>query len=421
MTDLGVLLLLIQFVFCGNLPGGNQRVFPKDESYIIKVAHPDIQFTKEELQIIELAESKVNNNINDQFIILVSHPDLEYNDVPENLTNLVKRNVVLNNYKDSKVYGLLSKREDTITCSVPYIQSEDEDEEEEGDLIFKSFSSPSNKFTIYSNRMEVKFLQNNGLELQMKKQYDNPFMGSDFPIKYGKVEAEFKSAFGKGIISSIYLQSDDLDEIDLIETFGSFPQTYQTNYFVKGDTSNHNRGVYHFSAVPLTEEYQKIRLEWTEDRIGWYFNDLLVREIFRGDSLGFPDSPMFLKISLWAGGDEGNSPGTIEWAGGLTDYALLPAAMFVKNLYIQDYSTGDEYIYGDYSKLVKRSENITLVESSKNATIEEVNSTSVDSKHRIWPIIQAPINKTEWYMSGGARTKIQFSTTFLILFLLGLG
>ena len=47
---------------------------------------------------------------------------------------------------------------------------------------------------------------------------------------YGKVEAEIKGAAGKGIISSFYLQSDDLDEIDVVEIFGSDPYEFQTNF-----------------------------------------------------------------------------------------------------------------------------------------------------------------------------------------------
>ena len=44
---------------------------------------------------------------------------------------------------------------------------------------------------------------------------------------YGKVEAEIKGAAGKGIISSFYLQSDDLDEIDVVEIFGSDPMNFK--------------------------------------------------------------------------------------------------------------------------------------------------------------------------------------------------
>lgn len=38
-----------------------------------------------------------------------------------------------------------------------------------------------------------------------------------------------------------------------------------------------------------------------------------------------------------------------EWSGGETDYSAGPYTMYLKNLKVTDYSTGDSYSYGDQS------------------------------------------------------------------------
>jgi hypothetical protein len=58
---------------------------------------------------------------------------------------------------------------------------------------------------------------------------------------------------------------------------------------------------------------------------------------------------MTVRLGIWAGGDPGNSKGTIEWAGGLTDYSKGPYTMYVQSAAISDASTGKSYEYGDHS------------------------------------------------------------------------
>ncbi len=57
---------------------------------------------------------------------------------------------------------------------------------------------------------------------------------------------------------------------------------------------------------------------------------------------------MYIKAGIWAGGDR-QQAGTIEWAGGETDYSDAPFKMYIKDLSVSDYSTGKEYSYGDKS------------------------------------------------------------------------
>ena len=70
-----------------------------------------------------------------------------------------------------------------------------------------------------------------------------------------------------------------------------------------------------------------------------------MRTISSDNSYGYPQSPMRVIAGIWAGGDPSNEPGTIEWAGGPTDFGAAPFSMYMKDMVVSDYSTGTEYSY----------------------------------------------------------------------------
>lgn len=78
-------------------------------------------------------------------------------------------------------------------------------------------SGPSNEF---SSSGSPKYDRSNGLSLTVAKSGDAPTVSSNWYIMFGKVEVVMKAAPGQGIVSSVVLQSDDLDEIDW-EVIGS--------------------------------------------------------------------------------------------------------------------------------------------------------------------------------------------------------
>lgn len=215
------------------------------------------------------------------------------------------------------------------------------------DDIFISFTEESPKFTNTGNPGVIEYSLESNLKLTMQNRYDNPSVFSKFYIHYGKVEVEILAAAGSGVVSSFYLQSDDLDEIDVTEMFGGNPFEFQSNFFVKGNTTNYDRGGYHHTPAPPMGEYLKYTIEWTSQCIKWMMNDQLVRTVEKENIHGFPTSPMNLMFSLWAGGDSQNQPGTIQWAGGQTDYSELPFSMSIRNLRVVDYSLGKQYTYGN--------------------------------------------------------------------------
>jgi beta-glucanase (GH16 family) len=61
------------------------------------------------------------------------------------------------------------------------------------------------------------------------------------------------------------------------------------------------------------------------------------------DGTNFPQTPMRIKIGIWAGGDPNNAEGTIEWAGGETDYTDGPFTMYVESVNILNYNPAQSY------------------------------------------------------------------------------
>ncbi len=187
-----------------------------------------------------------------------------------------------------------------------------------------------------------------GVTFAVAKPGDAPQLTSIFYIMFGRVEFTMKCAPGNGIVSSLVLESDDLDEIDM-EWLGYDSNIVQTNYFGKGNTGSYNRG--QFNPAPNNQgQFITYTVDWTADRIVWSVGGTVVRTLSYADANGqYPQTPMQVKFGAWSGGDSSNAPGTIQWAHGPTDYSKGPFSMTVKSILITDYSTGSKYTYGDTS------------------------------------------------------------------------
>ncbi|KAG6223334.1 hypothetical protein E4U26_004633 [Claviceps purpurea] len=190
----------------------------------------------------------------------------------------------------------------------------------------------------------------NGVSLTVSHPGDAPQLQSLFAIMFGRVEITMRAAPGAGIVSSLVLESDDLDEIDM-EWLGSDPDEVQTNYFGKGQTTTYNRGRFH--AVPGTQtRWITYSVDWTRESVVWMADGKVLRELKASDAAEnqYPQTPMQVKFGAWAGGDPGtNAAGTVQWARGPTDFTKGPFSMMVQGVVIADYSTGKEYRYKDTS------------------------------------------------------------------------
>lgn len=187
-----------------------------------------------------------------------------------------------------------------------------------------------------------------GAGMAITKRGETPTIQSEFYFFFGVVEVWLKAATGQGVISSIVLESDDLDEVDW-EFMGTNDTHAETNYFGKGNTTSYDRAIYYPIDKPQ-ENFHNYTTLWTAEKIEWYIDGNLVRTLLykdANDGKDFPQTPMNVRIGIWAGGDSANANGTVEWAGGLTDYKKGPYTMYVRSARVTDFSTGSEYKYGD--------------------------------------------------------------------------
>ena len=189
-----------------------------------------------------------------------------------------------------------------------------------------------------------------GAVFTIAKKGESPTIVTNWYIFFGRVEVHMRAAPGTGIVSSVVLGSDDGDEIDW-EILGGNNNEVQTNYFGKGNQTFFNRG----GKTPVNDVQgttHNYTLDWEVDQLTWYVDGQPVRTLKKEDAVGglnYPQTPMKLRIGSWAGGDSDNAPGTIAWAGGLTDYSKGPFTMYVEKVSVTNKYPATSYSYGDMS------------------------------------------------------------------------
>ncbi|KAK4999148.1 hypothetical protein LTR66_001752 [Elasticomyces elasticus] len=168
-----------------------------------------------------------------------------------------------------------------------------------------------------------------GAEFTISKSGQAPTIQTDFYIFFGRVEVKMKAATGTGIVSSIVLESDDLDEIDW-EFLGGNTAQAETNYFGKGNTTTYDRAIYYPVSAPQAT-FHTYTVDWTSSRLVFYIDGTAVRTLNYADANGgatYPQTPMRLKLGNWAGGAAGQPAGTVAWAGGQTDFSKSPFTIY---------------------------------------------------------------------------------------------
>ncbi|KAB8259095.1 concanavalin A-like lectin/glucanase domain-containing protein [Aspergillus pseudonomiae] len=237
-----------------------------------------------------------------------------------------------------------------------------------------------------------------GAEFTLAKRGDAPTIDTNGYFLFGKVEVVMKAAPGQGIVSSIVLESSALDEIDW-EALGGDTTQIQTNYFGKGDTSSYDRATFVNMASPQAD-YHTYTIDWNKDQTTWAVDGNIVRTLNYNDAKGgtrYPQTPMRLRLGIWAGGDPGNAQGTIQWAGGLTDYTKAPFTMYVKSVNIVNYTPSDSYTYSDNSgswQSIKNSASSPEPRSTSSTTDTPSTPSSTESAPSSEPATQSSTSST---------------------------
>lgn len=146
---------------------------------------------------------------------------------------------------------------------------------------------------------------------------------------------------GQGIISTIVLESDVLDEIDW-EWLGGTNGEVQSNYFSKGNTATYGT-LEQTIAIPGGDDigtFHTYTLDWSPTELQWKVDGTTYRTLtYAGNEDTYPQTPMMVKIGTWCGGCS-DAPGTVTWAGGAPDWSQAPFTAYYQSINIQDNSNG---------------------------------------------------------------------------------
>ncbi|ROT34864.1 hypothetical protein SODALDRAFT_329064 [Sodiomyces alkalinus F11] len=224
-----------------------------------------------------------------------------------------------------------------------------------GDDVFLDFCVNNGEDYIYSlDGTTVTYDDEHGAVFSISRLGQAPTQSSHKYLFFGEVECTVKAAPGPGIVTSIVLEADDLDEIDW-EWVGGDNFNVQTNYFSKGDTTTYDRGGIHPIENP-TGQFHTYGIVWTKEKIDWTIDGNVIRTLTYEEAKGgkeFPQSPMQLKFGTWVAGRPDAGEGTIDWAGGMADFSNGPFDAYYRDCRIVDYAGGVEgaieYKYGDRS------------------------------------------------------------------------
>lgn len=85
---------------------------------------------------------------------------------------------------------------------------------------------------------------------------------------------------------------------------------------------------------------------------------------------------MNVRIGIWAGGDPSNAEGTIQWAGGATDYSKTPFTMYIKDVTIVNYNPAESYTWSDQTGSYESIEFTGSKNSTSSSTTSKTTSAS---------------------------------------------
>lgn len=245
------------------------------------------------------------------------------------------------------------------------------------------FTKGENDFFTAAIGTNVDYDPTLGAVFTINKETDAPTFTSKDYIFFGKVDVTVRASLGVGVVTSFVLQSDDLDEIDW-EWLGGDDTQVQTNYFSKGDTTTYDRGGFSGVGTPQTE-FHTYTIDWNAERLNWIIDGTVVRTLTYDDAKNgatYPQTPMQIKLGTWVAGGKNAAPGTVEWAGGYTDFSQAPFKGYYQSITVQDYMNGassaKQYTWGDKTGTY---ESIKIDDSSdvSSSSTQSASSTATSS------------------------------------------
>ena len=204
----------------------------------------------------------------------------------------------------------------------------------------------NNEDQFYTDRLDNVFVKNGILHIKaMKEKYENRNYTSAKlttyginSIKYGRVEIKAKLPAGKGTWPAFWMLPDSIrngvkwplcGEIDIMEHIGRDQDMVHFSLHTESYNFKDDSQFTKFLTIPgVTENFHTYSMEWDEEGIKFFVDDLLLANFRKGDredieETGWPfDQKFYLVLNLAVGG---------YW-GGAIDEDSFPWAMEIEDV-----------------------------------------------------------------------------------------
>lgn len=152
-----------------------------------------------------------------------------------------------------------------------------------------------------------------------------------FGHKYGRIEARIKTPAGQGIWPAFWMLGENIDnvgwpqcgEIDIMEQKGQYPFiTYGSLHGPGYSAGNAITNSYRLETGRYDDGFYIYAVEWGEDYIEFYINDILYGRVTPSDLSGewVYDQEFFILLNVAVGG---------SFVGPPTDNTPFPASMYI--------------------------------------------------------------------------------------------
>jgi len=200
------------------------------------------------------------------------------------------------------------------------------------------------------NPINGEFIVEGGIKLKLTQLEGGSSILTKELFHYGQIDANLKISKGVNVISSFYIESDDKNQIMFNMVNNNKNNIIETNFFYKGNNAISNARYYYPQEI-LSETYNKYSILWLPDYYEWRFNNLLLRRLYKNQTINFPDSPSRIKFSILT---EWKNQG-MEWTQSPFEYEinfikLRCPITFISNNTITYEENKDENVKSDGNK-----------------------------------------------------------------------
>jgi len=232
------------------------------------------------------------------------------------------------------IMGCSSDEKQTVTTMNQLVMQDEFDEDGAPNSTYWSYNIGTgsngwgnNELQYYTDRPENVVVEDGMLKITARREL---YMGSNYTSariltkgkveqKYGRIEARIKLPLGQGLWPAFWMLGSDIDEvgwpacgeIDIMEYLGNNPTTVLGTVHGPGYSAGESISKsYTLPNSRFDTDFHIFGIEWGEDYINYYIDDVLYNQITPEDVPGewVFDQPFYIILNMAVGGNLPGSP-----------------------------------------------------------------------------------------------------------------